>query len=218
MYEDEEAGAGGLAWAFLAAIVAGSIVAAIALAVVPRGPQNWPWAFGRAAGLVAMLLISAAGLLGLWQSHPWSRRHPVISRPVVNRLHVLLVVFTLCFVLAHVVALSLDPYAQVGIIGALVPGASTYRPLPVALGTLALYAGLLTGITAALGPRIGRRIWLPIHRGAAIVLALGWIHGVLAGSDTPQLRLLYAGIGLSLLVLAATRYMATTPGRARAGP
>ncbi len=218
MDEDQDAGAGGLAWAFLAAIVAGSIVAAVALAVVPRGPQNWPWAFGRAAGLVAMLLISASGILGLWQSHPWSRRHPVIARPVVNRLHSLLMVFTLCFVLAHVLALSLDPYAQVGILGALVPGAAVYRPLPVALGTLALYAGLLTGVTAALGPRIGRRVWLPIHRGAGVVLALAWVHGVLAGSDTPQLRTLYAAIGLCLLLLAATRYMATGAARVRADP
>ena len=54
----------------------------------------------------------------------------------------------LAFLGVHIVSLILDPYAGVGIAGAFIPGLSGYRSSPVALGTLALYAFLITAITA----------------------------------------------------------------------
>ena len=70
-----------------------------------------------------------------------------------------------------------DPYAGVGIGGAIVPGLSEYRSVPVALGTLALYALLVTGLTARYTKLLPKGLWLKLHRLSLVVLALSWFHG-----------------------------------------
>ena len=53
----------------------------------------------------------------------------------------------------HIVVLATDKYAGVGWWGSFVPMGATYRPLPVTLGVIGLYAGLAAGITAAVKAR-----------------------------------------------------------------
>ena len=64
---------------------------------------------------------------------------------------------------------------------------------------------------AGLAGRVAVRVWWPIHKVAVVVLALVWAHSVLAGSDTAELRALYLGSGLLVVLVAATRYLAPTP-------
>lgn len=135
--------------------------------------------------------------------------HTVAGRPL--RLHAGLATFTLVFTVLHVVVLATDPWAQVGWRGAVLPMASTYRPVAVTLGVLALWAGLLTGLTARFAGRIAPRAWWPIHKVAAAVLVLIWGHSVLAGSDLAALRGFYLATGCGVLGLALTRYAARTP-------
>jgi len=111
--------------------------------------------------------------------------------------------------IGHIVALVMDKYAGVGVVGALAPGSSGYRPLAVALGTLSIYAGLLVGGTAALAGRLFGRAWRPIHRLAFAVFGLAWLHGLLAGSDSPRLRLMYVATGAAVVVLGATSRLAS---------
>ena len=103
-------------------------------------------------------------------------------------------------------ALVLDPYAGVGLGGAFIPGLSEYRNVPVALGTLALYAFLVTTLTARYTRLLPPGMWLVLHRFAMVVLALAWAHGVLAGSDSGALEPLYISTGLVVLVAAVYRY------------
>jgi len=126
------------------------------------------------------------------------------------RVHVSLAVFTLAFTVLHIVALASDRYAGVGWRGALVPGLASYRPLPVTLGVIGLYAGLLAGVTAAAAGRFAGRVWWPIHKVAILSLVLVWVHGVLAGSDTPALLVMYVTSGAAVIVLAVSRYTART--------
>ena len=130
------------------------------------------------------------------------------------RLHVALAVFTLVFTLLHVVVLATDRYAGVGLVGALLPLGSSYRPVAVTLGVLGLYAGLAAGLTAALAGRLAGRVWWPIHKVAAVSLVTVWSHGMLAGSDTPALTAMYAATGVAVGALAISRYTART-GRDR---
>jgi DMSO/TMAO reductase YedYZ heme-binding membrane subunit len=127
------------------------------------------------------------------------------------RLHAALAATTVVLVAGHIVALVLDRYAGVGVMGAFVPGRSGYRAMAVGLGTVALYLGLIVGLTAALAGRLAGRAWLPIHRTAVVVLVLVWAHGVLAGSDTPALRVLYVATGGIVAALAITRRVASVP-------
>ncbi len=122
-----------------------------------------------------------------------------------------LAVFTLVFTVLHVVVLATDSYAGVGFFGSLVPMGSTYRPVPVTLGVIGLYAGLLAGLTASLAGRFIGRIWWPIHKISAISLVLVWGHGFLAGSDSPVMAIFYVGTAALVLGVGISRYVAQTP-------
>lgn len=170
-----------------------------------------PWIIGRAAGVTSYLLLVALTILGLLLSHPrrarW--RHP--SSATRLRLHVSLAAFTLAFTVLHIVVLATDSYAGVGWRGVWLPMGATYRPVPVTLGVVGLYAGLLAGLTAALAGRVRLRLWWPIHKLALASLVLVWLHGLRAGADTPVLLWMYIGTGGAVLLLAVSRYVARTP-------
>lgn len=176
-----------------------------------RGNQQAPWILGRAAGVTTYLLLVALVAMGLVLSHPWRTRVAWPSAATRIRMHVSLAVFTLAFLVLHVVVLATDSYAEVGWRGALVPMGASYRPISVSLGLVAAYAGLLAGLTAAFAGRLAIRIWWPIHKVAVLTLAAVWVHGVWAGSDTKLLLPLYVGTGAAVILLAFTRYAARTP-------
>lgn len=200
----------------LAAFLGGFFVV---LAAVPAPRLAMlPWIVGRGLGIAAYLDLTALVLLGSWFSHPWRVRHPVLHPSTMLRAHAVLAGGFGFLVLGHVLALVADRYAGVGWRGALVPGAASYRPVAVALGVAALYLGLAAGGTAALAGRLlARRRWLSVHRAAYAAFALVWFHGVLAGSDTPALRVVYASTGLAVLALVITRWSAPAPA-IRSGP
>ena len=163
------------------------------------------WLAARATGVTALLLLTAQVALGLILSHPTNQSTWKLSKRIFP-WHENLLVFVLAFLAVHVVFLVLDPYAGVGIAGALVPGLSSYRSAPVAVGVLALYALLLTGLTARYPKRLPTGWWLRLHRFAFLILIAAWLHGILSGTDSDALRPLYIGIGLVLVLAAAYRY------------
>lgn len=175
------------------------------------GNRNAPWIIGRSAGITSYLLLVVLVATGLVLSHPWRTRYRRPSTATRLRLHASLAVFTLVFTALHVVVLATDSYAQVGWRGAVLPMGSAYRPVPVTLGVVGLYAGGLAGLTAALSGRLAARVWWPVHKVAAGSLALVWAHGVLAGIDTPALLWLYLLTGAGVVALAVSRYTARTP-------
>ncbi len=185
-----------------AAALVGAAVSSVA------GDSKAHWLLGRAAGISSYLLMVALVSFGLLLSHPVAGRLQRPSRATRLRIHVSLAAFTLAFTTLHIVVLATDPWAGVGWLGAVAPGSATYRPLPVALGVIGLYAGLLAGMTAAAAGRMAGRVWWPIHKVAIVTLLLVWGHAVLAGSDTPALLAMYLSSGAFILVLAASRYVA----------
>lgn len=170
------------------------------------------WILGRSTGLASYILLYFLTAMGLLLSHPrraYWRRPSGITR---IRIHVSLATFTLVFLVSHVIVLALDPYAKVGVIGSLLPFTAQYRPYAVTLGILAVWSGLLSGITAGMASASSViRIWWPIHKVAMVAFALTWLHAVLAGTDTHQLIFFYAITGGSMVLLALWRYL--TPGQ-----
>ena len=172
-----------------------------------RGNRMAPWIIGRAAGVCAYVLLVAVVVLGLVLSHPGRARSGGSSARRI-RVHIALVLFTFGFTALHVAVLVSDRWAGVGWRGAFLPLGAVYRPLPVTLGLFGLWTGLLVGGTAALAGRLPRRMWWPLHKIAALTLMLVWVHGVLAGSDTPALLGAYIATGAFVLAVALWRYNA----------
>lgn len=171
------------------------------------GDRMAPWVIGRASGVCAYLLLVALVCLGLVLSHP-ARGRLGGSTPARIRAHIALALFTFGFVALHVAVLATDRYAGVGWWGALLPMRASYRPVAVTLGLIGLWTGLLAGVTAAAAGWLPRRVWWPLHKLAAVSLVLIWLHGLLAGGDTPALLVLYVGTGLLVGALAVSRYTA----------
>ena len=163
------------------------------------------WLAARATGMTAYLALTVLVALGLILSHPVNQSTWKLSKRLFP-WHENLFVFVVAFLAAHIVAIILDPYANVGIAGSFLPGLSSYRSVPVALGSLALYALLLTGLTARYTKRLPAGWWLKIHRLSLGVFLLAWAHGMLAGTDSDAFRAMYVVTGLGVILAAAYRY------------
>ena len=163
------------------------------------------WLAARAAGITAYLILTFVVAVGLILSHPVNRSTWKLSKRLFP-WHENLLVFTVAFVAAHIVSIILDPYAGVGVAGSFIPGLSSFRSVPVALGTLALYSLLISGLTARYTKWLPPGVWLKLHRLSIVVWGLSWAHGILSGADTEGLAAMYVVTGLAILAAAAYRY------------
>ena len=135
-------------------------------------------------------------------SHPINLSTWKLSKRVFP-WHEHLAVFVISFLLLHVLLLSIDRYANVGVLGALVPGLSGYQPPAIAVGTIALYSLLITAATARWTKLLPRGAWLKIHRLSAVAFALAWTHAMLAGTDSAALQPIYVATVVPIIALVA---------------
>jgi sulfoxide reductase heme-binding subunit YedZ len=206
-------------YAVLVGVIAAAVLFATGQIVPPVNAYQADmriWLVGRAAGIAALVLLTIVVTLGILLSHPEQARWKQAKR--LYPIHEAVWVFTLAFVAIHVISLAADEYAGVGWAGSVVPGLSTYRTPAVALGTFSAYALVITGLSARFTRLLPSGWWLKLHRLSAVVLGLGWAHGVLAGTDTIALQMLYAGLGLSVLGASAYRYWSVRRRVSRAAP
>ena len=170
------------------------------------------WLASRAAGVLSLALLAFQIVVGLVLSHPVNKTTWKLSKRLFP-WHENVWFFVLGFLGAHIVSVVIDPYAGVGVAGALVPGLSSYRSAPVALGTLALDGLLVTGLTARYTKLLPAGAWLTIHRAGLAVFVAGWLHGLLAGTDSIALTAFYVAMGVAVGAAAAYRYWVTRQGR-----
>jgi sulfoxide reductase heme-binding subunit YedZ len=163
------------------------------------------WLAARATGLVAFGLLTVQVLIGLVLSHPNNKATWKLSKRIFP-WHDHLWIFVTAFLVVHVLSLIGDPKSHVGIVGAFVPGMSEYRTVAVALGTIGLYALLITAVSARWTKLLPPGVWLRLHRLSIVVFLAAWTHGVLSGTDTPTLRLAYVAAGVLVALAAAYRY------------
>jgi sulfoxide reductase heme-binding subunit YedZ len=139
------------------------------------------WFATRGSGIVSMLLFSLVVVLGIlttmrWQSSGWPRF-------LTAELHRTISLLSVAFIVAHVLTSILDPFAKLGIEAALVPFASSYRPLWVGFGVLSMDIGIAVLATSLLKARIGQRAWRAVHWLAYASWPLAILHTIGSGSD-----------------------------------
>jgi len=170
------------------------------------------WLAARATGIAALVLLTAQVFLGLMMSHPTNSTVWRLSKRIFP-WHENLLVFTLALLVLHIVGILLDPYAGVSVAGAFVPGLSSFRSVPVALGTLGLYALAITSLTARYTRLLPSGVWLKLHRLSLVVLILAWTHGLTAGTDSAPLQPVYLGSAGLIIAAATHRYWVTRRAR-----
>ncbi len=149
------------------------------------------WYAARAAGVVAYALLTSGVLLGvLLAGRARLPRWPAFA---VTDVHRFLSLLTGVFIVLHVYALILDRYAHVSIATVLIPGATSYRPFWVALGTVAVELLAAVAVSNLLRKRLGHARWRRIHYLTFVVWIAATAHGIGAGTDASSgwLRMLY---------------------------
>jgi predicted ferric reductase len=162
------------------------------------------WDIARAGGFTAYILLTLAVIVGLALSTKLQSpsRWP---RLINSELHNFLTLLGTVFLAVHVLAVWIDPFTHFGLNEILVPLASHYRPVWMALGIVALYLGIAIGISTLLRPRIGYAWWKRLHVLTLGIFLLATVHGIAAGSDTQTIWALgiyvvsSAAVGLLLI-------------------
>lgn len=159
------------------------------------------WFATRGAGVVSLILFSVVACLGLLAvARTQSARWP---RFLTVELHRSLALLSIVFLAIHIVTAILDPFTKLGIEAALVPLASSYRPLPVAFGVVSVYLVLAIIVTSLLRDRIGLRVWRAVHWASYAAWPLAIEHTLTAGSDSWSIWLLGI-LGACILAVSAS--------------
>jgi sulfoxide reductase heme-binding subunit YedZ len=139
------------------------------------------WDTARAAGITALVLSGLTVSTGTLFAARWLTGGGRAA--VLRAVHEGVALATLAAVAVHGVALVADPWLKASAVQVLVPFASPYRPLAVALGQVAAYGFLVLGPTYYLRRRLGLRGWKRAHRFVAAFWALAVLHGLTSGTD-----------------------------------
>jgi predicted ferric reductase len=155
------------------------------------------WFATRGAGAVSLLMLTASVVFGLvtvtrFQHVEWPR---FFNYEMHRRVSLLSIVF----LAVHVLAAVFDPFTSLGVAAALVPLASTYRPVPVALGVIALYLFIALTVSSLLRRHIGQKTWRAIHWTSYAMWPMALLHGITAGSDASAVWML----GIDAMCVAA---------------
>lgn len=163
------------------------------------------WYFARAAGFVSLLLLASSVCVGIALS--LRLRSPRFPMFLTERLHRYLSTVLLVFVGIHVVTLLLDPFAKFSVADMLVPFASSYKTLWMALGICAAELTLALGLSVHVRRWIGYRAWRLIHYGTYALFPLGLLHGIGTGTDTRNWwgLAIYAITGAAVMALVFWR-------------
>ncbi len=171
--------------------------------------QTW-WYLARAGGIVAALLLVATMVLGTLLA---TRAMRAVDRPAwLLAMHRWFSTLTIVATGLHLVGLVADDFVHFGWKEIMVPGASSWRPLAVGLGVVALYLLVLVEVSSLVMKRIPKRLWRSIHALSYGLVWLAIVHAALAGTDASNR--VYRVVALTLTILAtAAALVRVTVGR-----
>jgi sulfoxide reductase heme-binding subunit YedZ len=139
------------------------------------------WYTARATGVVGLVLLTASLCLGILTTTRLATKR--LPRFAISELHNRISLIAMVFVLVHVVTAVLDTYVPTGIVASVVPFTSGYRPLPVALGTVAFDLLLAVAVTSAARQFLSAKVWRGVHWLAYACWPVAFAHGLLIGTD-----------------------------------
>lgn len=169
-------------------------------AILATGPSLY-WYLTRSTGAVALLLLSAAVVLGVIDVRRYST--PRWPRFVVDALHRNVSLLAMVFLCLHILTSVLDSFAPISLIDTVVPFAGSYRPFWLGLGAVAFDLLIAVIITSLLRQRMGYASWRAIHWLTYASWPIALLHGFGTGSDVHSTWLLALSVICLLAVLAS---------------
>jgi DMSO/TMAO reductase YedYZ heme-binding membrane subunit len=165
------------------------------------------WHIARASGIVAWALLAAAVIWGLLLSTRIARGRP--GPAWLLDLHRFLGAAAVTFTALHLTGLVADNYVHFGAADLLLPGATSWKPGPVALGVVSLYLLVAIESTSLLMRRIPRRAWRAVHTTSFVLFWSATYHFILAGTDAanPLARVGIDAVAVAVVFLTLVRIL-----------
>lgn len=181
-------------------------------------PKLW-WYLARSTGMVAWALAAASVIWGLLLS---TRSARGIAKPAwVLDLHRHLAMLTLVVTGIHLGALVADSFVPFDLADLLVPGASSWKTRPVALGVVAFWLLVAVEVSSLLKARMANRTWARIHLASFGAYVLATLHFLQAGTERTNVAVALTVQVVTAIVLYLTLLRILVPrrsaARARAG-
>jgi sulfoxide reductase heme-binding subunit YedZ len=130
------------------------------------------WIPSRAAGIVALLVSSAAVAVGLTRrGKDWRVLHESLSLATMVALAV------------HAFSLLGDEYLKPSLADVTIPFVSGYERVWMTVGIVAGWAFVLLGLSCYVRGRIGPARWRKLHRFTALAWVMGIAHALMMGTD-----------------------------------
>ncbi|MDO9495532.1 MAG: ferric reductase-like transmembrane domain-containing protein [Nocardioides sp.] len=149
------------------------------------------WYLNRGSGLVVLALLTLStvlGVLSLGGLSPGGLRGRGLPRFVTQSLHRNIALVSVVALVVHVATAVADTYVDIRWWQALVPWwGSTYEPLWLGLGTLALDLIGVIVVTSLLRTRLTHRLWRRVHLLSWAAWGVGLAHGIGIGTDLRDL-------------------------------
>src|SRR5262249_56048958 len=136
-------------------------------------------------------VLRAVGFGLVATSAPFDKR---FAKQSAISIHQFLSTVGLVLLGIHIGGLLLDSYMPFGPKETLVPGASTYRPVAVALGVIAMYAMVLVLVSSWMRRHYSAKLWRRLHLFAVPAFILSMVHGGFAGADAAQRWMFVASV------------------------
>jgi hypothetical protein len=152
------------------------------LTLATAGPSAY-WYLARGSGVAALLLLTASVVLGLLNSLRFASA-PRWPRFAIDTLHRDISLVVIALLAVHIITSVLDTFAPIRLIDAVIPFASTYRPLWLGLGALSFDLLVALVVTSLLRRRLGYRAWRAVHWLAYASWPIAVLHGLGTGTDT----------------------------------
>ncbi len=159
------------------------------------------WYLTRATGMVALLLLTGAVVLGVIDVRRFSS--PSWPRFVVDALHRNVALLAMVFLGLHIVTSVLDSFAPISLLDAVVPFAGSYRPFWLGLGAISFDLLVAVTVTSMLRRHMGYASWRAIHWLTYASWPIALVHGFGTGSDVHSTWLIGLSVGCLVAVLAA---------------
>jgi DMSO/TMAO reductase YedYZ heme-binding membrane subunit len=171
------------------------------LALAAAGPSAY-WYLARGTGAVSLVLLTVSVALGVtdWSRVTFGQRWP---RFAIDSLHRDVSLLVIALLAIHIVTSVLDSFAPIGLIDAVIPLVSKYRPLWMGFGALSFDLLLALAATSLMRRRLGYRTWRAIHWLAYAAWPVAVLHGLGTGSDTKTWWMLALTAACVAVVLGA---------------
>ncbi len=151
------------------------------------------WYTTRATGLVTLVLFTLVVSLGTLVANRIGGT--TVGRFELNELHRTISAVAMAFLAVHILTTVVDSYVSTGPLATVVPFISSYKRLPVALGTIAFDLMIAVWVSSLLKVRIANQSWRFIHWFSWLAFAISIVHALTTGTDARK------GVGLVVVVL-----------------